>query len=517
MLKEIFFGKEKIFTLNVILFHFALTMMSSAFVYIFSYSTSFGYFLFGVDSSVFQLVGKFWLEGFIPYKDIFDHKGAILYLVNAIGYAIYPRAGVMVPQIIFLYLSCLFLWRAMGLYSLSIARKIFFFVLMLIFYAAHYEEGNHVEEYDVLFLSVATYFFLRSLKEDKFLPLYGFIYGLCFGACFLIRLSDAAQICCQVFLVVIFLLQDRNIKTLWKNFLSFCAGGALYDMFYGTILFNLKYTDATFHFLLAFQVIYDAFHFLPLFIMIVTAAIALKQNPKSRLLQSAIFIGAMMMFMLIYLRPYLHYALIIFPVMTILFAVLNEFGEVFKKIWQFPKFSFKRLLMKGLIIFAVIHVVISTLYLKAFCLNENFALPLIFCITHDKNAELFYSDERNDILELQKIIPENERNSVVYWGGIITSSIWILQTGIKPRDRIFMNNSHLTRIDPALRKEWFDNVRKNYPLWILYGIDPKKNLGEPPKTYMEDLEVEELLAEKYSFKGEVYVWPQMMKLYRLKN
>lgn len=197
--KDLFFGADRKSPSNLILFNVAMILVSFLFVYTFSYSTSFGYHLLGLDSAVFQVVGKYWAQGYLPYVDLFDHKGPIIYLANAIGYAIYPRAGVMIPQIIFLYLSCLFLWRSLDLFSSSNIKKIFFALFMLIFYAAHYEEGNHVEEYSVLFLSATTYCFLRSLKENRFAQFYGFVYGLCFGGCFLIRLTDSAQICCEVF------------------------------------------------------------------------------------------------------------------------------------------------------------------------------------------------------------------------------------------------------------------------------------------------------------------------------
>lgn len=192
---------RKIFDGEVIL-HAALILTSCLFVYVFSYSTSLRYDLLGGDSAIFQVIGKYWAQGYLPYVDLFDlfdHKGALVFLINALGYAIYPRAGVMVPQIICLYLSSLFVWRAIELYWRGNVVKIFFLALTLIYYATHYQEGNHVTEYSVPFLSAAAYCFLRSLKENTFPPLYGFVYGLGFGACFLIRLSDAAQICCQVF------------------------------------------------------------------------------------------------------------------------------------------------------------------------------------------------------------------------------------------------------------------------------------------------------------------------------
>ena len=539
MLRDIFFGKEKIFTPKLILFHAALILISFAFVYVFSYSTSFRYNFLGGDSAVFQVMGKYWLEGVVPYKDLFDHKGPIVYVVNALGYAIYPRAGVMVPQIICLYLSCLFVWRAMELYSSS-AWKIFFMLLTLIYYAAHYEEGNHVSEYSVPFLSAAAYCFLRALKDSedkKFFhpPLYGFIYGFGFGACFLIRLSDAAQICCQTFLAAIFLLQVRDFRNLRQNVLSFCAGfativlpfviyfaahGALYDALYGILLFNLEYMmcPQAVQFIFSIKVIFSVYHFMPLFVMILISIFAIKENPKSRLLQSGLFIGIMLTAMLIILRHSIQYAMILLSFAPIFFAVFTESNSVIQEIWQPKNFSVKRMLIKISIFLMIIHVYVLTFYLKTVLLNEQNIWFFIFS-AYDKREESLNWNERRNVLILQEIIPDDEKDSFVCWGEYCTTSHWILHTGMKPRERLFMNNSWLTRADSQLRREWFGNVRKEPPLWILYGTSPPltkktKNFFKSPT---EDAELEQLLAEKYSLKGETFIFPQVMKLYRLKE
>ena len=485
MFKEIFLGEEKIFSSNVIFFHAALILTSFIFVYIFSYSTSFRYDLLGGDSSIFQSVGKYWAQGHLPYVELFEHKGPLLFFIDAIGYAIYPRSGIMVPQIIFLYLSCLFIWRAMELYSSS--RKIFFLAVALIFYAAHYEEGNHVEEYSVLFLSAAAYFFLKALKDSegkKFFhpPLYGFIYGLGFGACVLIRTSDAAQICCQTFLAAIFLLQARDFKNLWQNVLSFCAGfaaivlpfviyfaahGALYDMLYGTILFNMKYSENPLLYQLEsrpleLRLTYSIIHFLPLFIMIIVAAMTLKQNSKSRLLRSAIFIGAMVAILLMKLRPYGHYAMIIFPAAPILFAVLHESRNELQKIWRTSGLSFKRILLKILIIIAVIDAFVLSINFKEYYLAEKNSMPRLF-IQYEKRFAMSNPTEHEEILKLRSLIPDNEKDSFVCWGDYCNTPHWVIYTDMKSCERL-----------------------------------------------------EQLPEEKYLFKGEVYIFPQMLKLYRLK-
>lgn len=511
---------------NVVL-HVALLLTSFLFVYMFSYSTSPRYELLGGDSAVFQVVGKYWAQGYLPYVNFFDHKGPIVHIVNALGYMIAPRTGVMVLQAIFLYVTSVLIWRAMSLYSAAAVWKSFFFALTLIFYAAHYEEGNHVTEYSLPFLSLAAYCFLRSLKENVFPPLYGFVYGLGFGACFLIRLSDAAQICCQVFLAAMFLLQARDFKFLLKNFLSFCAGvtviilpfvmyfaahDALYDALYGTILYNIKYAQQTAtHAPILMRIFYSLIHHTPFFAMVV-AAIALKQKFKSRILWSGLFIGAALSVMLIKLRLSDQYAMIFLGVAPILFAMLHEIREILQNIWYAPKISLKRMILKVLMIFAAIYVLIMAFYLKAIFFADETPLSMFFT-SYNKRAELLNANEQKNILKLRALIPESEANSFVCWGNFCTGSHWILRADMKPRERFFMNNKLLMRVDPKIREEFFGNLRRNYPLWILYGVAFDKKL----KPIDSDKEFEQLLAEKYSLMGETFIFPQIMKLYRLKN
>lgn len=534
--REIFCGGEN-FSRRVIFLHIALILTSVLFVLTFSYSTSPFYDLLGGDSAIFQVIGKYWYEGYLPYVNVFDHKGPLIFFVNMLGHAIHPRTGVTVLQIISLYISCLFVWRTMDLYSSNIWQKILFMLFTLIYYAAHYEEGNHVTEYTLPFLSASAYLFLRTLKnsvDEKFFcpPSIGFVFGLGFGACVLIRTSDAAQICCQTFLMTIFLLQAREFKNLLQNFLSFCAGftvivapfavyfaahGIFYDALYGTLLINIKYAHQTAtHLPMILRIIYGIIHFLPLFVMIIAAALALRQNPKSRLLWSGLFIGAAIAFMLIELRTSDQYAMIFLAVAPILFAVLCEGSDTLRKIWFAPKFSLVRLCMKVAGIFVVIHFCIMASFVKSVLLAEE-STTKIFFTAYSKRAELLNSSERENILRLRDMIPEAERSSFACWAGFCTGSHWILQADMKPRERFFMNNGLLARMDPKVREEFFGNLRRDYPLWIIYGTDPDRNFGEPPKFLDEDVELEQLLEERYTLRGEVYIFPQLMKLYRLRN
>ena len=531
MVKEVFLGEEKICTPKVILLHTALILISFAFICIFSYSTSFLYPFYGGDSAVFQIISRSWLEGFLPYKDFFDHKGPLLFLINALGYVIYPRAGIMIPQTIFMYISLLLIWRMLGLYF-SFKGKVLCFILTIIYFVSHYGEGNNPGEYSVVFLSAAAYCFMRSLKENKFLPLYGFIYGLGFGASVLLRASNAMPLCCFAFLSAIFLFQDRAFKNLWQNFLSFCMGfviiclpfviyfaahDALYDALYGTILLNTKYAlNASFHKESMTYFVTVALNFFPLFLMIPASLFEILTDKRNKIAWSGLFSGVMLLIMLMKLRQYPHYAMIIVPIFPLLFVVvrnaIKDFIRWIKQIWQIRGISFKRILCKFFLPIFILPVIFYTKFCLEFYLSF-FGYPFSAKIVEE---EANYMQESASMQELKEIIPEHERNSFVTWGLSGHISRWILETDIKPRNRFFFNQKSFGMLDPNVRQEWLDGVKNEHPLWILYGGKLKK---ESPFIFikLDDSEIENFLEEKYVFKGEVQTHSQDLKLYRLKE
>ena len=210
----------------------------------------------------------------------------------------------------------------------------------------------------------------------------------------MIRLSDAAQICCQCFLVAVFLLQARNFKTLWQNVLSFLAGfvviclpfviyfaahNALYDMIYATLLFNLKYTLVeTTDLPIMLRINYQAFHCFPFLVMILLAVLSLWKNPSNKLMQSALFIGAMLLCMFMKLRYFPHYFMLFLPVAPILFAVLHKSYDALHKVLHGKKSPLLRVLIKVFIVLAVFQVTLTISYLKLLLLNEENDLFMFF-------------------------------------------------------------------------------------------------------------------------------------------
>lgn len=538
MFHEIFLGNEKSLKLNAILFHLLMLSTSILFLYFFSLSTSPRYFFIGNDSIIFQVIGKCWIDGLLPYVGAFENKGPFLFAINALGYMIYPRYGIMLLQIPFMYFSLLFTWRAINLYwSL---RATFIFWLFTIFWrAAIFYEGNRTEEYSMPFLLAATYFFLRWLKEEQnFLPpIIGFIYGLGFGACVLLRTTNGLPICCYVLLTTIFLIQAGAFKNIWQNFLSFCAGfaiiclpfviyfalhGALYDMLYGTILLNINHatgynptTQEFFDFIVPFVIIRcNIFFWLPIISLVIICL-----NRKNKLAWSGLLTSSAMLFMLLKGRPFYGYIELIVSLLPIMFAAIYELKTILspplKKLWSVRAFSVKRFFCKVIFMFTFILVLI-TLKISISSFNPCFIL---------ENSEKRISairEKQESIREFQKNIPLNERNSVVMWGESSSMGCFILETGIKPRFRFFGNvETFFGKSDPAVTEEWIQNVCNDYPKWIIYAAlekeysKEKMNLFEYNFCQQRNPRIEKILAQKYTLNGEFELYGKIMKFYRL--
>ena len=97
---------------NLIIYAF-LTLFCIAFLLLLSASTSPLYKdLCDGDSSIFIFFGKAITLGKDAYRDYFDHKGPILFYINALGYFLTKsKVGVFILQCISLSISSIFMYK----------------------------------------------------------------------------------------------------------------------------------------------------------------------------------------------------------------------------------------------------------------------------------------------------------------------------------------------------------------------------------------------------------------------
>ena len=163
-----------------------------------STSTSPLYYHGGYDSAIFQEMGLGILHGRMPYRDLFDNKGPLLYLINALGMLIGGRTGVFLLQWVFNSLTLWLLYKTARLFASGL-RSMVAVLVALLPYSMFLCEGNMCEEWMLPFLTLAIYLTIRGMQrhaptESSRVPIFPFILGMLFAAVALIRLNDAVAI-----------------------------------------------------------------------------------------------------------------------------------------------------------------------------------------------------------------------------------------------------------------------------------------------------------------------------------
>ena len=240
--------------------------ISVCFLLLYSNTTSPFYQLDGCDSVIFKTMGLAILQGKTPYIDIFDHKGPVLYLINALGQWMIPgRYGILLLQVLSLTITMVFLYKISRLFINGFLSFFWLFVSICIM-GVFFEGGNLTEEWNLPYLVIPLYYAMAyfSKEREKLHPIkYSLIYGLCFGMAFFIRPNDAvAQVGGVVTGVTIWLFYRKEFKNMLRSILFFFIGfmvifipivswyglkGALGDLYYGLLRFNAIYSEGLLH------------------------------------------------------------------------------------------------------------------------------------------------------------------------------------------------------------------------------------------------------------------------------
>ncbi|MCI0608543.1 MAG: glycosyltransferase family 39 protein [Anaerolineae bacterium] len=119
------------------------------------------------DSGVFLYVGWRFLNGDIPYKDVWDHKPPLIYVVDSLGLSLTPNSlwGIWILQAILIFFTFFLLYKLLdkefGILSAMGGSIIFASGLLTIL-----ERGNVTEEYALLFQVLCFWLFISAWKKD---------------------------------------------------------------------------------------------------------------------------------------------------------------------------------------------------------------------------------------------------------------------------------------------------------------------------------------------------------------
>ncbi len=213
----------------------------------------------GVDLNWFLTVGRGMLDGKVPYKDMFEHKGPITYFIYAFCELFKnPYIIVFVLEIISMALFMFFTYKIARRFfynkKLSITISIISASLILTT-RAFVQGGGSLEEFALPILAYIFYLFITQLKTNKTITKpQSLIVGFWVGVAFWAKYTTAVMMFVVLFAWLIFNIKNKNTKQSFLNvlfmivgfliptifvFIYFLLNNAVYDLFYTYFYINL--------------------------------------------------------------------------------------------------------------------------------------------------------------------------------------------------------------------------------------------------------------------------------------
>ena len=196
---------------------FIVTFFNSAF------SILYGDYTPWPDINIYYTIGKGIYFDKIPYKDLFDHKGPIIFFIYYIAYFLSPDSfqGLYFIESLFVFISLIYVYRISHLFiskNLSVLSSIIFATLL----ATINENGGTAEEFILTFILISLYYFIKYYRttEVKHNPKIMLVHGVMFTLCLFLKLN----------LVIFWIIPIISI-----------LGFLLHKKDYGNFIFNLLY------------------------------------------------------------------------------------------------------------------------------------------------------------------------------------------------------------------------------------------------------------------------------------
>lgn len=196
------------------------------------------------DSAVFLYIGKMMHNNLVPYKDLFDHKGIILYFIEYIGLALFPDSysGVWILEAVGMFVTVVYLLKIGKLFS-SNKKTLYLSTIAVLIVCGYklYGGGNLVEEYALPWITAALYIFLKFIQCQKYEKIEIVLLGVGLSIILFLRVNMIGV--WLVFLPYVFvtMIYHRKWKDLFTCTSLFFLGSML--VFLPVVLY-LLYTDS---------------------------------------------------------------------------------------------------------------------------------------------------------------------------------------------------------------------------------------------------------------------------------
>lgn len=406
------------------------------------------------DYVVFRAMGEGWLRGMIPYRDLFDHKGPLMYLIQMLALCINDgKVGIWLLELLFyvIYLELIYsIGRALKVTSVTNCVSI---IASVVFLAAYVDNGNNVEGWSLPFITLPILLIVLYIQgQVKSIRITSLVSGMCFGCVALLRINNGCIIIGIALGILIFFIKERQYGTIIKSVIWFIFGAflpiipfmiyfwynnALYDFVYCNYIFNVHYKAVWDGGINKINCIINAKSLFPCLLLTVLCLIRLRKSVQLALPICFCAIGIVTFLTFITGASYSHYFLIVAPVASL--CIL--YASYFNKLWRM----------------AVAILIIA----PVFYWNHN--LPMIAYDRIKRNSTTNQSAQR---MEIPSIIPNEELDSIYVFGSFEMSYI-LMSNGHLPVGKYFFLQPKIRQVDRYVDADMGKQFESAHPKWIL--------------------------------------------------
>lgn len=248
-------GQEKYIFFALLLYNFLLFFLCTKLSPLYDFNE-------WSDLNIYFNIGKGMLNGLVPYRDLFDHKGPLIFLIYGIGYLISNTSftGVYIIESLFFFVgsSAAYLLTRHHLNRLYAFIAAVCFPLAGLFYTS---QGGSAEEFIVTIQAVSLLFFVRYFQisdNRRQGVICAFVQGILLSLVFFIKMNLVVYCIPLLLTTFLYLLFRKEYYYLIRSILFFLFGflvvtfpiviyflfnSALTDFWNGYFEFNFFYAN----------------------------------------------------------------------------------------------------------------------------------------------------------------------------------------------------------------------------------------------------------------------------------
>ena len=185
------------------------------------------------DANCFFTLGRGIKHGLVPYRDLYDHKGPVIYFIYFFAALISEKSfiGIWIFECVAASVYAVFTWKTVKLlfeapkYSLTVIPLF----LGTVYTSGMFNFGGNAEELCFPLLTIAFFFCLRSIVIDNELPnnKEAFISGLITSFLFWIKYTLLGFMAAFILIILIISIWRKQFKNLYALVWRFLSGFVL--------------------------------------------------------------------------------------------------------------------------------------------------------------------------------------------------------------------------------------------------------------------------------------------------